>query len=656
MEVLISVSEQIALAIERKQIIETLKKKEKTISLITDNTSSIIAIIDAHGVFEFANPAHKKLGYDFEKLWGTSFFDLMHPDDAIQLINFLGKGITGHASHLTLEFRIKNNLGNFQPIMGTFDLIKDKEGFTEKLIFIGEDISAREKNQKEMKEIEERFGLIFNSSPDAIIITQLKSGKIFDVNTAFTRLCGIKKENLIGQVTTDLGIWENKQQRSDFISLIKRKETYENLEATLIFKGNPIETLISSRPLTLDGQHHLLSIIRDISNRKNLGAQLARQRKMDAITTLAGSVAHDFNNLLSSIMGHLEYLNADENGNLKEPQKDSIVNASIASKKAAKLVRQLQSLTRADESIPGPVDLFKIANDVFTILGQTTNRLIEKRNELIENKYFVLGFEHELHQALMNIGINATQAIELLKDRSNGTIRLHIPSDDTHTPPSPLDRDKSFLHICFEDTGCGMTPEVQKQAFDPMFTNWPVTDKKNLGMGLAIVDNIITKKHKGVIHIESGQEKGTTLHLYLPKASKPSSAGKQRISAAQKPETILVIDDEDMVRDMAVKSLTSFGYSTLEAPDGKTGVAIYKKNQNRIGAVLLDIIMPGMSGVETFKQLLMIDPQVKVIIASGHITNQEQRKLFTKACAYLDKPYQIMELKRALHSILDQPE
>ncbi|MBU2455378.1 MAG: response regulator, partial [Proteobacteria bacterium] len=120
-----------------------------------------------------------------------------------------------------------------------------------------------------------------------------------------------------------------------------------------------------------------------------------------------------------------------------------------------------------------------------------------------------------------------------------------------------------------------------------------------------------------------------------------------------KAKTILVIEDEDMVRDMAVKALKSFGYNTLEACDGEIGLGIYKKNHLFISAVLLDIIMPKMSGTETFKQMLKINPHVKVIIASGHVTNQDQQKMFAKAAAYLDKPYQIMELKQALKSILD---
>jgi CheY-like chemotaxis protein len=164
---------------------------------------------------------------------------------------------------------------------------------------------------------------------------------------------------------------------------------------------------------------------------------------------------------------------------------------------------------------------------------------------------------------------------------------------------------------------------------------------------------IITEKHEGSIDIETKKGEGTTIHLYLPVAAKAVSEMKKARQSRQDSKTILVIEDEDMVRDMAVKVLQSFGYNTLEACDGEIGLGIYKKNHSLIDAVLLDIIMPKMSGTETFKQMLKINPHVKVIIASGHVTNQDQKKMFAKASAYLDKPYQIMELKQALQSILD---
>ncbi|MCD4678627.1 MAG: PAS domain S-box protein [Desulfobacula sp.] len=642
LEILISVSEQIAIAIERKQILDALEKKEKTLSLITDNTSSIVVIVDSQGIYEFVNPAHKMLGYDFNDLVNTSFFDLVHPDDVEKLMLFLEKGIAGNVSHITLEFRIKDSTGVFHSFDGTFDLIKNKDGFMEKIVFIGEDISEKKRTQKALHESEKRFSLIFDTSPDSILITNLETGTILDANKAFIKFSGLKKNEIIGKTTRKIGVWKNDKQRSAFIARLKEKGYYENLEAKLFLNNKSIFTLISSSLLQLEGIPHVISIIRDISDRKNLEVQIRQRQKMDSIGTLAGGIAHDFSNLLSGIMGYLELLGIEQK-NLSNNQKNNIANALISSKRAAKLIRQLQTLTKSSSSNPSNINIYEVVQDVFDILEQTTNPLIEKQIDFADNQIFVQGYKDELHRVFLNLGMNAIQAIED-KGASSGSFIKFRAAQKTHN---------GYLHFCFQDTGCGMTREVKEKAFDPMFSTKEMGNKKGQGLGLAMVYYIITKKHNGSIDIETKEGKGTTFHIYLPVATKVVSEIKKEQQAKEGSKTILVIEDEDMVRDMAVKALKSFGYNTLEAYDGEIGLGIYKKNYRLIDAVLLDIIMPKMSGTQTFKQMLKINPDVKVIIASGHVTNQDQKKMFAKACAYLDKPYQIMELKQALQSILD---
>ncbi|MCP3872807.1 MAG: PAS domain S-box protein [Desulfobacteraceae bacterium] len=652
LEILISVSDQIAIAIERKQILDALEKKEKTLSLITGSTSSIVIIVDSQGAYEFVNPAHKRLGYEYNDLKNISFFDLIHSQDIEKLMLFLEKGMAGSAFHISLVFRIKDKAGIFHRLDGTFDLIRNDDGFMEKIVFIGEDISDKKKAQKALHESEERFSLIFDTSPDSIIITNLELGTVFAANKAFIELSGMKKNDIIGRSAIDIGIWKNNEQRVDFISNLKEKGFYDNLEANLFLNNKKISTLVSSRLLELEGSSHIISIIRDISDRKELEEQLLQRQKMDSIATLSGGIAHDFNNLLSGIMGYLELLSFHQK-NLSDNQKDNIANALISSKRAAKLIRQLQTLTNSNTSDPESVDVNRVASDVFNILEQTTNPQIEKKNELVENQFFIDGYEDELHQAFMNLGMNAIQSIETKEDLSNDSIRIYVPQDTCDDSQTTSISNSEYLHLCFQDTGCGMAREVKKKAFDPMFSTKKTGGRKGQGLGLALVYYIVTKKHGGSIDIETKEGEGTTFHIYLPIAKKAAKIPQKDNTIKAESKTILVIEDEDMVRDMAVKALKSFGYNSLEATDGKMGIGIYKKNHHSIDAVLLDIIMPKMSGTEAFKQMLEINPHVKVIIASGHITNQDQKKMFAKASAYLDKPYQIMELKQVLHAILE---
>ncbi len=529
LEMLVSVSEQIAIAIERKQIIDALEKKKRTLSLISDNTSSIVIIIDSNGNYEFTNPAHHKMGYSPDDLKNLSFFDLVHPDEIQKLMNFLEKGLGGSTSHITLDFRFLDKFDQYHNLEGTFDIIRNQDGFIEKIIFIGEDISEEKKTQKALLESQERFSLIFDTNPDSIIITDIESGTIVDANIAFLSLSGFSKNNIIGKTTNKIGIWKNDKQRDTYISKLKQNGYYKNLEVKLVLKNRTVAALVSSRLLQLNDATHVISIIRDISDRKNLEKQRQKRQKMDSITILAGGIAHDFNKLLSSIIGYLDLLNLDSEM-LSDTHRANVTNALISSKRAAKLIRRLQALTKSDSGTLSRFDIYKVITDVL---------------------------------------------------------------------------------------------------------------------------NIIATKHEGMIDIETKPGIGTTFHLYGPSARKPTSNERRSVVEKNDTQTVLVIDDEDMVRDMAVKALKSFGYRTLEACDGEMGLDVFKKNRRSIDAILLDVIMPKMSGTETFKQMLKVDPDVKVIIASGHITNMDQKKMFTKASAYLDKPYQIIELKQALQSILN---
>ncbi len=382
--------------------------------------------------------------------------------------------------------------------------------------------------------------------------------------------------------------------------------------------------------------------ILEVLEKKPIEEHLSQYRKIDPIATLVGGIAHDFNNILSMIMGYLELLSIDQEA-MSDIQKNNIAAALISSKNAVKLIKQLQELTPSDISPPFDVDIYKIAANAFNALRLTTNPQIEKEIEFSENQFFVKGYEDELHQVFMNLSMNAVQAIEERGELPESFIRIYISKEEEVRPKLDSFSRSDYLHICFEDNGCGMTPKIREKAFDPTQN----------GLDLAVVYYIITKKHQGYIDIETTPGKGTIFHIHLPVAVKKKSNKKNDAIPQKKPKVILVIEDEDMVRDVAVKALKAFGYNTFDACNGEAGLDIFKKNHQSIDAVLLDIIMPKMSGTETFKQMLNIDPNVKVIVASGHVTNQDQKKIFSKACAYLEKPYQIMELKQILESIFE---
>lgn len=496
---------------------------------------------------------------------------------------------------------------------------------------------------------EKTLSLIFDAHPDSILITRMDTGKITNANKAFMDLSGLNSDMVIGKTTQDIGMWKNDRQRIEMLSKLKEKGSLKNQEAVLFLNDTPIHALISSKILELDGTSHIISIIRDITDKKTFAADLSPFKMTSPTEMLIRGMAHDFNNYLSGIMGYLELLNIDIEL-LSDTQKEHVNNALASSRKVSKLLKQMQALTAPKAAEPSDVNIGKLIVDVFDKLTQTNNPQIRKTIEFSDKLIYVRGYKDEIYQALLNLLQNSIKAIEEKGTPPGSHIRVYAPQENDTSARSKAFPGSKYFHLCIEDNGCGMTQEAQEKVFEPGFSAWKSNDKN--GMGLSLSYYIIAKRHQGSIDIDTIIGKGTTVHVCLPLPEKSIFEDQKNAPASKTVKTILVIEDEDMVRDMAVKALQAFGYNTLDASDGEAGLNIFKKNHSSIDAVLLDIIMPKMSGTETFKQMLAIDPNVKVIVASGHVTNQDQKKIFAKASAYLEKPYQIMELKQTLSSLL----
>jgi len=409
---------------------------------------------------------------------------------------------------------------------------------------------------------------------------------------------------------------------------------------------------IGSPQYSADGRvHRLVGTAQDITEHKRLEEQLQIRQRMDSLGTLAGGIAHDFNNLLTGIMGYIDMLNLASD-NLTETQKDYISNALQSSHRAADLVRQLQTLSNAVISKKSNIDVYDIVTEVFNILKKTTDRLIEKEVRLKPGKFYVTANASEFNQVLLNLGTNAVQSISEGSAKPGDFIRVsaedHVVSgvDITGLPEG------EYVHITFEDNGCGMSDEVRRRAFDPLFTTKGKGGRRGQGLGLAMVFNIITRRHGGHIDIESEEGKGTAFHIYLPKGQ-PEEEVKVFDSIRGGDETVLIIEDEEHVSRLAESLLKRFGYKVLTASDGDEGLDMYIKNRKAIDLVLLDLTMPRMSGRIVFKRMLSINPDVKVIICSGQSDEDIREGILSSAEGFLKKPYRINNLIRTVRLVLD---
>ena len=322
--------------------------------------------------------------------------------------------------------------------------------------------------------------------------------------------------------------------------------------------------------------------------------------------------------------------------------------------RAADLVRQFQSLSKGTVSKKTAIDLYEASKEVFNLLEKTTDKLIDKRIDLKPEEFYVTADPSALNQVLLNLGTNAVKAIEERGVKQGDYIRIRAKEYTVTGRDKTGITEGKYVHIFFEDNGTGMSDEVKRQAFDPLFTTRDKSSQKGQGLGLAMVYSIITRKHNGNIDIESARGEGTTFHIYLPKAKPQEQAEpKEVMGVAGGNETVLIVEDEEMVRNLAEVVLNNYGYNILTAHDGKHGLDVYTENKDSIDLVLLDLTMPEMSGHMVFEAILQINPDVKVIISSGHGEEDTRQGISSKAKAWVSKPYRTTELVQTVRTVLD---
>ena len=395
----------------------------------------------------------------------------------------------------------------------------------------------------------------------------------------------------------------------------------------------------------------IIAFVVDITERKHMEEQLLIRERMDSLGTLAGGIAHDFNNLLAGIMGNIDMLRMEAE-TFTIDQKELLEEAFRSSLRAAKLIREIQSLSRGAVSEITSVDMYDVAKDVFTILNRTTDRLIEKKIEILPGKFIVTGRADQLHQVLLNLGTNAIHAIEEKGALHGDYIRISAREHEIIRGDKAGIPEGKYIHILFEDTGSGMSDEVKRRAFDPLFTTRGRSTQKGQGLGLAMVYNIITRYHDGFIDIETSEGEGTIVHIYLPKAEGVvTTETKEKISVAGGNETILVVEDEESVMKLVKTSLGKYGYSILTAANGQEGLDVYNDNRDSVDLVLLDLTMPIMSGEMFLERILEINPDIKVVLSSGH--GEEEMQKYTEAKGYVTKPYTLNDLARIVRTVLD---
>jgi len=398
----------------------------------------------------------------------------------------------------------------------------------------------------------------------------------------------------------------------------------------------------------VDGSPLVVELGIDITERKRLEEQLQQAQKMEAIGTLAGGIAHDFNNVLMAIQGHtsLMLLNAHPD----DSHFDHLTGVEDMVQKGADLTRQLLGFARGGKYEVRPTDLNELVQKSTEMFGRTKKE-VKIHQKLQKGILAVEVDQTQFEQVLLNLYVNAWQAMPHGGDLYVETSDVVLDENDT----KPHDvKPGNYVKVSVADTGTGMDKAIQQRIFDPFFTTKEMG--RGTGLGLASAYGII-KNHGGIINVYSEKERGTTFTIYLPASERQVTPRQQKAAdeILTGTETILLVDDEDEVLDVGQKMLEQMGYKVLLSTNGKQAIDIYLANPDDIDLVILDMIMPGMGGGETYDRMKEVNPDVKVLLSSGYSIDGQASKILDRGCnGFIQKPFGMKELSRELREILDK--
>ena len=405
---------------------------------------------------------------------------------------------------------------------------------------------------------------------------------------------------------------------------------------------------------------HVARILSDVE-KNMLESQLIQSQKMETIGTLVGGLAHDFNNLLGGIVGSLSLLRYNSKDIEEEKLLKYLNIMETASGRATDLVKQLLAVASKQDLVMAPVDLNLAISHIVKISKNTFDKSVEIKYNFHPSTAVTNADPTQIEQVLLNLCINAYHAMTVMRDENDhrgGIISLDIKKfhpDDHFMQIHPNAHNNDYWNISIEDTGIGMTKKTMDRIFEPFFTTKKDTRVKGSGLGLTMVYNII-QDHNGFIDVHSEPDAGSTFNVYLPvleqEYTKVIKEITEKIITGE--GVILVIDDEELIRVTTKRMLQTSGYEVIVAENGEEGVECYRKNHDRISAVILDMSMPKKCGRDAYYEMKKIDPDVKVLLATGYRHDERAEEIIKSGVkGFIQKPYTVYELSEAIHNVMN---
>jgi len=614
------------------------------------------------------NEACRRFSSDYEDILGSPFSSLFPEKSAAQKAQSVIQAVfddrkpRGFSALLHIcstriwgRFTLRSiRIMNERFVLG---LLEDLTRETEHLILnqkhqtlLQTEIAERRASEDALKQSEARFRQIYDYAP-MMMISLDRDRAIRSVNAKWLNEMGYSREEVLGS-KIDLVLTED--CRKAFVDAFEKwwnlGEIHDASFQLVKKDGAIIDVLVDSVIIDdLVWGPVIVSTIRDVTHELFLEKQLREAQKMEALGTLAGGVAHDFNNLLQIIFGYADLIM------MRVPKESPNYRGIRAIREAARrgsdLVKQVLTFSRRVETNPRPLDLNHEVKKASRLLARAIPKMINIEVALAEDLKTIYADPIQVEQIILNLAVNAKDAMP-----EGGTLTLgteNVLLEGEYCRKCPEVNPGDYVCLSVSDTGHGMTPEVLEHIFEPFFT----TKKpgEGTGLGLSTVFGLV-KMHAGHISCDSKRQTGTVFRIYFP-------AIEQRVpwdveTTCEMPafgtETVLLIDDEEMVRTWGTELLAHAGYTVLTASNGREGLELYRQRRSEISLVILDLIMPEMGGKQCLDALLHITPDLKAIVASGFPIDQKTKEfLESHARGIIAKPFHAKELLRVVRLVLD---
>jgi two-component system cell cycle sensor histidine kinase/response regulator CckA len=631
---------------------ESLRDSEERYRNLVETMNEGLVEVDAEGRIGYINTRFVEMtGYSKEELLLRDRLDLVAEAGRNRAQAEFALRRKGESSAWETIVLAKN--GREIPVIVSASPIRDRDGNFRGSVAIFTDITSRKRAEEELQRSEDKYRTILETIADGYYEVDL-AGNYTLVNDSMCVILGYSREELL-QMNYKKIVDKETAERTykAFNKVYQSGEPNPAFQHEVILKDRTRRDVSASVSLIRDAYCRptgFRGIFRDISERERLEEQLRQAAKMEAIGTLASGIAHDFNNLLQVVLGRADILLL---GQLTPDQaQKSLESIRIAARHGRDLVNRILTFTRKVKTISQPLDLNKELSSVETMLRRTIPRSVQIETRLGRDINTISADSSQVEQILLNLAVNAKDAMphggKLVFETSNVILDDQFCKTHLHLEPG------EHVLLKVSDTGCGMPSYVQEHIFDPFYTT--KNPGEGTGLGLAMVFGIV-HGHGGHISCQSEVGKGTTFRLYFPAIVGEVKA--EMAATTEMPafgtETILLVDDDDLVRDLGKEILDWAGYTALTASNGLEALEIYRKEGAEISMVILDLTMPEMGGGQCLKELLAIDPRVKVIVASGYSVDGLSRELVSAgAKGFIGKPYDARQILRMVRKVLDE--